>query len=101
MSPIPTIDHTAGLSCSSPIDSFIFQLALDLNTVEKQLVAQAESISRKMNQVAASVRAGGSTNSLGEVQGAGQELDRLCQLRATFTEQMRVLKAVLEAQKEG
>ena len=87
------VDHTQGLTCATPMEGLIYQLALDLNRAEKQLVTKAESLARSMTQVASTVVKGGSTNSLGEVQGQGQELDRLCALRDQLTQQLQLLKA--------
>lgn len=88
-----TPKHSAGLSCATPMDSFIFQLALDLERVEGQMVNLAASLQRTMELTVASLKAGQSTNSLGILQGNGVELDRLSALRDQLANQLRVVKA--------
>lgn len=64
-------------------DGYLGEIAGDLQHASKQLVLEARSLATRMTRLAEDVERGSrSTNSLGEVQGRGLDVDRLCVDRA-------------------
>lgn len=65
-----------------PLEIILQDARSDLRSCEESIRSKAEQIARSAARTAEAVAAGRHTNSLGEIQSAGPELDRLCAIRA-------------------
>jgi hypothetical protein len=78
------------------IEGAIWNAESDARRVSEQLVRKAKWLRDDMDRLIAQVEAGGSVNSLGEVQGSGSEVDRLCALYDEKFSQLHSLRWFLD-----
>lgn len=56
----------------------IAQIRMDARSTREQIAVEADRLAEHAGRVAENARQGFTLNSLGEIQGRGQDLDRLC-----------------------
>ena len=65
---------------SKVLEELVIELA-EFASIDEQLITTAKDVATTMERLIARVDEGGRLNSLGELQGRGPELDRLCATR--------------------
>lgn len=94
--------HTTDRRVRTRVEGITYDIALQLETCETQIVAKAQSIGREMNRVIESVEAGQSTNALGALQGNAAAFDILLAKRQLLADTLRTLTwAATEDEKEA
>jgi len=75
-------------------------LELRLAMTESELAKYAADLSGNMQHLVETLETGGAVNSLGEVQGHGLTIDRLCAIRNVCLDALRVLDQQEEQERD-
>ncbi len=84
-------------STDSKLDQLIFGQEHELEYTNKQIISDAESLIRRLQQAVDNVKQGMNVNSCGVVQSSGHDLDKLIAKRQMVAENLKKLAWAKEA----
>ena len=91
-----TQNTAAQFDLNTPVGQMAYEVTTGRTSTERELRSKAESMIRRMQGVLAALDDDRHLNSLGEVQGLGPDIDRLCALRAQQIETIKRLGWITE-----